>query len=63
MSCGSECWAMIPMKNVDTKRMQAAEIRMIRMMFGKTLGDGIPNGLLRDRTEMEDTRIIWEKPD
>jgi len=31
--------------------MQAAEIRM---MCGKTLRDGIPNGLLRDRTGVED---------
>jgi len=43
MSYGSECWAM---KKVDTRRMQAAEMRM---MCGKTLRDAIPNGLLRDR--------------
>jgi len=34
--------------------MQAAEMRMVRMMCGKTLRDGIPNGLLRDRTKVED---------
>jgi len=39
------------MKKVDTRRMQAAEVRM---MCGKTLLDGIPNGLLRDKTEVED---------
>jgi len=44
MSYGSECWAM---KKVDTRRTQAAEMRM---MCGKMLHDGIPNGLLRDRT-------------
>jgi len=31
--------------------MQAAEMRM---MCGKTLCDGIPNGLFRDRTGVED---------
>jgi len=35
------------MKKVDTRRTQAAEMRM---MCGKTLRDGIPNGLLKDRT-------------
>jgi len=41
-------------------------MRMIRMMCGKTLRDGIPNGLLRDRTGVEDienhlgeTRLRW----
>jgi len=41
-------------------------MRMIRMMCGKTLREGIPNGLLRDRTEVEDignhlgeTRLRW----
>jgi len=51
MSYGSKCWVM---KKVDTRRMQAAETRMIRMMCGKTLRDGIPNGLLKDRTGVED---------
>jgi len=51
MSYGSECWAM---KKVDTRRMHAAEMRMIRMVCGKTLRDGNPNGLLRDRTGVED---------
>jgi len=43
--------------------MQAVEMRM---MFGKTLRDGIPNGLRRDRTGVEDvdnhlgeTRLRW----
>jgi len=49
MSYESECWAM---KKVDTKRMQAAEMRMIRIMCGKTIRDGISNGCLRDRTEV-----------
>jgi len=39
------------MKKVDTGRMQVAEMRMIRMLCGKTLRDGIPNGLLRDKQE------------
>jgi len=41
-------------KKVDTKRMQAAEMRMIRMMCEKTLCDGIRNELLRDGTGVED---------
>jgi len=60
MSYGSECWVM---KKVDTRRMQAA---VMRMMCRKTLRDGIPNGLLRDRTGVEDienhqgeTRLRW----
>jgi len=43
--------------------MQSAEMRM---MCGKTLRGGIPNGLLRDRTGVEDirnhlgeTRLRW----
>jgi len=46
--------------------MQAAKMRMIRLMCGKTLRDGISNGLLRDWTGieyMEDhlgkTRLRW----
>jgi len=57
-----ECWAM---KKVDTRRMQAAEMVMIKMMCGKTLRDGITN-VLRDRTGVEDienhlgeTRLRW----
>jgi len=49
MSYESECWAM---KKVDTRRMQAAKMRM---MCEKTLHDGISNGLLRDRTGVQDT--------
>jgi len=43
-----------------------AEMKMIRIMRGKTLRDGIPNGLLRDRTGVEyienhlgETRLRW----
>jgi len=39
------------MQKVDTRRMQEAEMRMIKIMCGKMLRDGIPNGLLRDRIE------------
>jgi len=63
MCYGSECWAM---EKVDSRRMQAAEMGMIRMMCEKALRDGIPNGLLRDRTRVEDienhvgeTRLRW----
>jgi len=58
ISYGSECCAM---KKVDTRRMQAAEMRMIRMLCGKRLHDGIPNGLLRDRTGVEDNRELSGK--
>jgi len=47
MKYGSECWAM---KKVDNRRMQAAEMK-IKMMYGKKLRDGIPNGLLRDSSK------------
>jgi len=50
------------MKKVDTRRMQAAEMRI---MCGKTFRDEIPNGL-RDRAGVEDienhlgeTRLRW----
>jgi len=63
MSYGSECWAM---KKIDTRQMQTAEIRIIRLMCGRTLRAGIPNDLLRDRTAVEDienhlgeTRLRW----
>jgi len=42
------------MKKADTRRMQAEEIRIIRMKCGTTLRDGIPNCLLRNKTEVED---------
>jgi len=48
MNYGTECCAM---KKVDTRRMQGAEMRM---MFGKTLRDGNPNGLLRHGTGVEE---------
>jgi len=51
MSFESECWTM---KKVDTRQMQAAEMRMIKVMCGNMLRDGILNGLLRDRTGVED---------
>jgi len=46
--------------------MQGAEMRMNKMMCGKTLRDGIPNALLRDKTgveeieyHLEETRLRW----
>jgi len=54
------------MTKAVTKQTQAAEMRMIRMTYGKTLRDGVLNGLLRDRTGVEDienllgeTRLRW----
>ena len=51
MCYGAECWAL---KKVEIKRMQAAEMRMIRMMCGKTLRDKILNVVLRKNLEVED---------
>jgi len=51
---GSECWAAWAMTKVDTIRMQAAEMRMIRRMCRKTLRDRIPNDLLWNRTGVKD---------
>lgn len=63
MCYGCECWAM---KKIDTRRMQVTEMRMIRMMCGKTLRDGISNVSLRERTGVEDieyhlgeSRLRW----
>jgi len=42
------------MKKGYIRRMQAAEMIMIKMMCEKTLRDEILNGLLRDRTGVED---------
>jgi len=33
--------------------MQAADMRLIKMMYEKKLRDEIPNGLWRDRTGVE----------
>jgi len=57
MSNGSECWTM---KKVDTRRMQAAEMRMIRMMCGKTLRDGIRMACWEIEQEWKIQGIIWE---
>jgi len=51
MSYWSGCCAM---KKVNTRWMQAAEMKMIRMTCGKMLCDGIPNGLLKERTWRKD---------
>ena len=51
MCYGAECWAL---KKVEIKRMQAAEMRMINMMCGKTLRDKISNVVLRKNLELED---------
>jgi len=51
------------MKKVDTRRIQVAEMRM---MYRKTLCDGIPNGLLKDRSgeyrescKRDQTEMAW----
>ena len=44
MCYGSECWAM---RKMDVRRMQATEMRMIRIMCGKSLKDKVTNNVLR----------------
>jgi len=46
MSYGSECWAI---KKVDTRRMQVAKMRMIRMMCGR----------YRESSERDETEMAW----
>ena len=51
MCYGAECWAM---KKMDIRRMQTTEMRMIRMMCGKSLKDKVNNSVLREWTNVED---------
>ena len=51
MCYGAECWAM---KIADTRRMQSTEMRMIRLMCGKTIKDRLPSAVLRERSDIED---------
>ena len=51
MSYGAECWSM---KKADVRRMESTEMRMVRMMCGKTLRDKVPSIMLRERMGIED---------
>ena len=51
MCYGVECWAM---KIADSRRMQSTEMRMIRLMCGKTTRDRLPSAVLRERSDIED---------
>ena len=51
MCYGVDCWAM---KKMDVRRMQTTEMRMIRIMCGKSLKDKVTNSVLREWTDVED---------
>ena len=51
MCYGAECWAM---KKSDIRQMQTTEMRMIRIMCGKSLKDKVTNNVLRGWTDVED---------
>ena len=51
MCYGAECQAM---KKMDIRRMQTTEMRMIRIMCGKSLKDKVTNSVLREWTNVED---------
>ena len=42
------------MKKIDIRRMQATEMRMIRIMCSKSLKDKVANSVLREWTNVED---------
>jgi len=50
VSYGAECWAM---KVEDVKRMKSTEMRMLRMICGRTVRDKVRNEEIRERTEVE----------
>ncbi|KAL6572318.1 hypothetical protein OROMI_013276 [Orobanche minor] len=49
MLYGSECWAM--KKSLESK-LEAAEMRMLRWSYGRTILDRIPNGVFRNALEV-----------
>ena len=50
LSYGAECWAM---RMEDERKLKATEMRMLRMMCGKTLNDRISNVKIREMTAVE----------
>lgn len=49
MLYGSECWAV---KKVHEGKLEAAEIRMLRWTWGRTMLDKIPNEVYRNELEV-----------
>jgi len=49
LNYGAECW---PMK-VENVRMKSTEMRMLRMICGKTVRDKVRNEEIRERTEVK----------
>ncbi|XP_071715160.1 uncharacterized protein [Rutidosis leptorrhynchoides] len=49
MLYGSECW---PMTKAQERRMEVAEMRMLRWTCGKTMLDMIPNSVFRENLEV-----------
>ena len=47
---GAECWVL---KKKDTRKLQTTEMRMLRMIRGKTLRDGISNKRIREMAGVE----------
>jgi len=63
MSYGAECWAM---KVDDLRKMETTEMRMLRLMCGKTLKDRVRSEKIREMTGVEkieeflrDQRLRW----
>jgi len=50
LSYGAECWAM---KVEDVGRINSTEMRMLRMICGKTVRGKVRNEEIRERTEVE----------
>ena len=50
LSYGAECWAM---KVDDVRKMETTEMRMLRMMCGKTLKDRVRSERIREMTGVE----------
>jgi len=47
LSYGAECWSM---KMEDVRRMKSTEMRILRMICGKTVSDKVRNEEIRERT-------------
>ena len=63
LTYGAECWAL---KVEDERRLKTTEMRMLRMMCGKTLKDKINNEKIREMTCVErleeflrDQKLRW----
>ncbi|XP_071694413.1 uncharacterized protein [Rutidosis leptorrhynchoides] len=63
MLYGSECW---PLTKAQERRMEVAEMRMLRWTCGKTMLDMIPNSVFRENLKvrsiidkLREERIRW----